>query len=97
MLRPGSPRRSHEPGSIAPRPRNHEIAEAHGKTPAQIILRWHIQEGLSAIPGATNPDYINENIGIFDFELTAGEMQTMRSLNKETRFFNMTLPRWRKW
>lgn len=69
-----------------------KIAEAHGKTPAQIILRWHIQEGLSAIPGATNPDYINENIGIFDFELTDGEMQTMRSLNKETRFFNMTLP-----
>lgn len=69
-----------------------KIAEEHGKTPAQIILRWHIQEGLSAIPGATNPDYINENIGIFDFELTDGEMQTMRSLNKETRFFNMTLP-----
>lgn len=69
-----------------------KIAEAHGKTPAQIILRWHIQEGLSAIPGATNPDYINENIGIFDFELTDGEMQTMRSLNKETRFFNMPLP-----
>lgn len=69
-----------------------KIAEAHGKTPAQIILRWHIQEGLSAIPGATNPDYINENIGIFDFELTDGEMQTMRSFNKETRFFNMTLP-----
>lgn len=35
---------------------------------------------------------INENIGIFDFELTDREMQTMRSLNKETRFFNMTLP-----
>lgn len=79
-------------GALLRDPEIMKIAEAHGKTPAQIILRWHIQEGLSAIPGATNPDYINENIGIFDFELTAGEMQTMRSLNKETRFFNMTLP-----
>lgn len=69
-----------------------KIARAHGKTPAQIILRWHIQEGLSAIPGATNPDYINENIEIFDFELTDAEMQAMRALNKEQRFFNMTLP-----
>ena len=36
-----------------------KIAEAHGKTPAQVILRWHIQEGFSVIPGASNPDYIN--------------------------------------
>ena len=79
-------------GALLRDPEIMKIAEAHGKTHAQIILRWHIQEGLSAIPGATNPDYINENIGIFDFELTDGEMQTMRSLNKETRFFNMTLP-----
>ena len=66
--------------------------EAHGKTPAQVILRWHIQEGLSAIPGASNPEYINENIGIFDFELSQDEMKVMRSLNKEKRFFNATLP-----
>lgn len=68
-----------------------KIAEAHGKTPAQIILRWHIQEGFSVIPGASNPDYINENIRIFDFALTDGEMEQMRSLNKEQRFFNATL------
>ena len=42
-----------------------KIAEAHGKTPAQVILRWHIQEGFSVIPGASNPDYIKENIQIF--------------------------------
>lgn len=65
------------------------IAEAHGKTPAQVILRWETQEGLSTIPGATNPDYIKENISIFDFELTADEMEKMRKLNKEQRFFNM--------
>lgn len=68
-----------------------KIADAHSKTPAQIILRWHIQEGFSVIPGATNPDYIKENIEIFDFVLNDDEMTAMRSLNKEKRFFNMTL------
>lgn len=66
------------------------MQEAHGKSPAQVILRWHIQEDFSVIPGATNPDYINENIQIFDFELTNDEMQSIRSLNKEQRFFNVT-------
>lgn len=66
-----------------------KIAEAHGKTPAQTILRWHIQEGHSAIPGATYHPYITENIGIFDFELTPGEMAEIRALDKEKRFFNM--------
>lgn len=65
------------------------IAKAHRKTPAQVILRWETQEGLSTIPGATNPDYIKENISIFDFELTADEREKMRKLNKEQRFFNM--------
>ena len=68
-----------------------KIAEAHGKSPAQIILRWHIQEGFSVIPGATNPDYIKENIQIFDFALTDEEMQQMRSLNKEQRIFNASM------
>ena len=67
------------------------IAKAHDKTPAQVILRWHMQEGFSAIPGASNPDYIKENIEIFDFELTDEEMAQMRGLNKEKRFFNMSL------
>ena len=46
---------------------------------------------FSVIPGASNPDYIKENIQIFDFQLTDDEMQQMRSLNKEKRFFNATL------
>lgn len=66
-----------------------KIAENHGKTPAQIILRWHIQEGHSAIPGATFHPYISENINIFDFELTPEEMSDIRALDKERRFFNM--------
>lgn len=78
-------------GALFKDPVIRQIAEAHGKTPAQVILRWHMQEGFSAIPGASNPDYIKENIEIFDFELTDGEMAQMRSLNKEERFFNMSL------
>lgn len=77
-------------GALLKDPTIQKIAEAHGKSAAQIILRWHIQEGFSVIPGATNPDYIKENIQIFDFELTDEEMQAMRSLNKEQRFFNVT-------
>ncbi len=49
-------------GALFKNPTIIEIAKAHGKTPAQIILRWHIQEGFSAISGASNPDYIKENI-----------------------------------
>lgn len=78
-------------GALLKDPTIMKIAESHGKTAAQVILRWHIQEGFSAIPGATNPDYIEENILIFDFELTDGEMAQMRSLDKEQRFFNATL------
>ena len=73
----------------AERPTIMQIAKAHGKTPAQVILRWHMQEGFSAIPGASNPDYIEENIAIFDFELTDREMEQMRALDKNA-FFNAT-------
>ncbi|MGN0007825.1 MAG: aldo/keto reductase [Alistipes sp.] len=71
------------------------IAEAHGVTPAQVVIRWEIQEGLLTIPGATNPDYIRENIaaaqgevGGKPFALTDEEMEQMRGLNREARFFN---------
>ena len=76
-------------GALFKDPMIEEIAAAHGKTPAQVILRWHIQEGHSAIPGATDHGYIKENIDIFDFELTPFEMEQMRKLNMEQRFFNM--------
>ncbi|MBP9017582.1 MAG: aldo/keto reductase [Paludibacteraceae bacterium] len=74
-----------------------KIADAHGKSIVQIILRWHIQEGFSVIPGATNPVHINENINIFDFKLSDAEMATMRSLNKDKRFFNVTLQQLDSW
>ena len=74
-----------------------KIAKAHNVSPAQVILRWEIQEGLLTIPGATNPDYIHENIaaaqgevGGKPFALTAKDMKQIRKLNKEQRFFNAT-------
>lgn len=77
-------------GTLLKDPTIMEFAKAHGKTAAQVILRWHIQEGFSVIPGASNPDYIKENIDIFDFTLTDDEMAEMRGLNKKRRFFNMS-------
>lgn len=78
-------------GALLKDPTIMKIAEAHGKSEAQIILRWHIQEEFSlSFPVPPIPTYIKENIRIFDFELTDEEMQTIRSLNKEQRFFNAT-------
>ena len=74
-----------------------EIGKVHGKTVAQIIIRWHIQEGFSVIPGASNPNYIKENIDVFDFELSNEEMNKIRALNKEKRYFNMPYAEQVKW
>ena len=65
------------------------IAAAHDKSVVQIILRWHMQEGFSAVPGSTNPAHIQENIDIFDFELTEAEMDQIRALDTEKRYFNL--------
>lgn len=62
------------------------IAKAHGKTSAQIILRWHLQTGQIAIPGSSNEAHIQENCEIFDFALTDEEMQKMAALDKNERF-----------
>ena len=58
---------------------------------AQVILRWHIQEGLCPVPGSTNAAHIAENINIFDFELTESEMNSIRGLDKgeSGRTFNL--------
>jgi 2,5-diketo-D-gluconate reductase A len=58
------------------------IAEAHGKSPTQVVLRWHVQLGLVAIPRSSNPGRIAENIAVFDFELTNEEMTTITGLNR---------------
>lgn len=62
-----------------------KIAKTHRKTSAQIILRWHVQSGFIVIPGSQNPAHIQENIDIFDFELSAKEMEDIAFLNKNKR------------
>ena len=71
-----------------------EIAEKHNKSAYQIILRWHMQEGLCPIPGSTNPAHIKENIEIFDFALTDEDMEDIRDINVENRSFNLTYGNW---
>ncbi|MDE6660642.1 MAG: aldo/keto reductase [Anaeroplasmataceae bacterium] len=61
------------------------IAKAHNKSTAQIILRWHLQRGVVAIPGSSNPDHILENISIFDFELSNEEMQQIALLERNEK------------
>ena len=61
------------------------IAEAHDKTSAQIILRWHLQAGNIAIPGSSNPEHILENLSIFDFSLSDEEMKQLTDLDKNER------------
>ena len=51
-----------------------ELGAKYGKSPAQVILRWHIQDGNIVIPGSKNPDHIKDNFALFDFELTDEEM-----------------------
>jgi diketogulonate reductase-like aldo/keto reductase len=62
-----------------------EIAEAHGKTPAQVMLRWHLQEGRSAIPKSVKPERIAANFDVLDFELTADQLAKIDALDTGVR------------
>jgi 2,5-diketo-D-gluconate reductase A len=57
------------------------IGAKYGKTPGQVVLRWHVEHGVVAIPRSTNPGRIAQNIDIFDFALTAGEVATVSALD----------------
>jgi len=58
------------------------IADSHNKTPAQVVLRWHIQHGYIIFPKSVTPERVEENFDIFDFELSTDEMSQIDSLNK---------------
>jgi 2,5-diketo-D-gluconate reductase A len=58
------------------------LAERHSKTSAQVVLRWHVQQGLIPIPKTSNPQRLVENADVFDFELTAEEMATLSALDR---------------
>lgn len=68
-------------GSTLENPVIRSVAEAHGKTPAQVMLRWGIQEGRSVIPKSTKPARIAENIDVFDFELSSDEIAGIDALD----------------
>jgi diketogulonate reductase-like aldo/keto reductase len=61
------------------------IAEAHAKSPAQVMLRWHLQQRRSVIPKSTKPHRIAENFDVFDFELSTGELAAIDGLDTGTR------------
>lgn len=67
-----------------------KLAEKYGKSNAQIILCWHIQAGNVVIPGSKNLEHIRANFDLFDFELTAEEMQEIQKLNKDKRYYTST-------
>ena len=58
------------------------IAEAHRVSPAQVILRWDLQRGIVVIPGSSNADHIKENLTLFGFELSEGEMEKITALDR---------------
>jgi len=72
-------------GQLLDNPVLQEIAEAHGKSIAQVILRWDLQNGVVTIPKSTKEHRIVENATIFDFELTAEEMERIDGLNENLR------------
>jgi diketogulonate reductase-like aldo/keto reductase len=57
------------------------IARRHGRSPAQVVLRWHMRHGIVAIPKSVSPQRIAENIEIFDFELDAEDMARLDALD----------------
>ena len=64
-----------------------ELGKKYGKTPAQIILRWHTQMGFVVIPGSRNTDHIRDNLDILDFKLTDEEMAEIAKLDKGERYY----------
>ena len=67
-----------------------EIAARLGRTPAQVILRWHVQTGFAVIPGSRNVDHIRDNLAILDFALIDADMAAIAALDKGVRYYNRT-------
>ena len=67
-----------------------KLGKKYGKSPAQIILRWHTQMGFVVIPGSKNVDHIKDNLDILDFKLSDEEMAEIASLDKDKRYYHRT-------
>jgi 2,5-diketo-D-gluconate reductase A len=72
-------------GSLLSNPAVTAVAEAHGKTPAQVLIRWHIQLGNIVIPKSVTPERIVSNFDVFDFQLSEQDMASISSLGDGTR------------
>ncbi len=62
------------------------IARAHGKSAAQVIVRWHLQAGYITVPGSGNPEHIRENLAVWDFTLSPNEMKCLNALDTQRRY-----------
>lgn len=72
-------------GEVLAEPIILDLAAQHGKSPAQIVLRWHLQAGRIVIPKSVTPSRIAENIDVFDFELTDADLKQIDSLERDYR------------
>ena len=85
-------------GGMFDLPKLKTIAEKHGKTVAQVILRWHLQRGIVVIPKSTHIERMEENLNVFDFELTDEDMAEIATLDKNTSsFFSHYDPKMVEW
>jgi len=72
-------------GRVLDDPVIRSVAEKYGKTPAQVVLRWHIERGDIVFPKSVTPERVRENFAIFDFELAADDVETITSLDRGER------------
>lgn len=77
-------------GSIMGEPVVAELAEKYGKSAAQVILRWHVQQSNIVIPGSKTPAHIAQNLDVFDFELTDADMAAIAALDRNDTFYHRT-------
>lgn len=80
----------HGDKSLIEEPVFEKLGKKYGKSPAQIMLRWHTQMGFVVIPGSKNVDHIKDNLDILDFKLSDEEMAEIASLDKDKRYYHRT-------
>ena len=73
-------------GKLLENPAVVAVASAHGRSPAQVLLRWNIQFGNVVLPRATTPEQLTENLAVFDFELSEADVEALNNLDDGTRF-----------
>ncbi|GAA1595636.1 hypothetical protein GCM10009789_56980 [Kribbella sancticallisti] len=72
-------------GSLLSEPAVRKLAETYDRTPAQVVLRWHLQRGTIVIPKSVTPSRIAENLDVFGFTLTEADLTALSSLDRDER------------